>query len=74
MTALEMDIVRKLPRREKLQMMETLWEDLSHPEAELNSPDWHRQLLEETEQRVASRNEPSLDWGEAKQQLRAHVK
>ena len=69
MTILEMETVLKLPRSEKLQMMETLWEDLSHPDMELNSPDWHRQVLEETQQR----NEAPLDWSEAKQQLRAQV-
>jgi hypothetical protein len=69
MTALEIETVRKLPRSEKLQIMETLWEDLSRSEAELDSPDWHRQVLEETEQR----NETPLDWREAKKQLRAKV-
>jgi len=66
MTAIEIETVRKLPRSEKLQMMETLWEDLSHPDMELKSPAWHRQVLEETKQR----NETPLDWSEAKQQLR----
>jgi hypothetical protein len=69
MTALEMEKVRKLPRSEKLQIMETLWEDLSHSEDGIESPDWHRQVLEETEQR----NEAPLDWLEAKKQLRAWV-
>jgi hypothetical protein len=69
MTALEMQTVLKMPRSEKLQMMETLWEDLSHSAAELESPDWHRQILEETTQR----NETPLDWSEAKKQLRARV-
>jgi len=70
MTVLEMETVRKLPRSEKLQLMETLWEDLSHSDVELESPDWHRQVLEETQQR----NEAPLDWSEAKQQLRARVR
>jgi len=67
MTVLEMETVRKLPRSEKLQMMETLWEDLAHSDVELKSPDWHRQVLEETQQR----KEMPLDWSEAKQQLAA---
>lgn len=65
MIAIEIENVRKLPRNEKLQMMETLWEDLSHSEEEMESPDWHRNALEETEQR----NETPLDWSEAKKQL-----
>ena len=74
MTVLEMNAVRKWPRSEKLQMMETLWEDLSHSEAELESPDWHRQVLEKTEQRVNSGNESVMYWAEAKQNLRARFK
>lgn len=66
MTAIEIENVRKLPRSEKLQMMETLWEDLSHAENEVDSPAWHRQVLGETEQR----RETPLDWLEAKKQLR----
>ncbi len=69
MTAVEIEKVKKLPRTEKLQIMETLWEDLSHSETEIDSPDWHRQALEET----ASRNETPLDWSDAKRQLRARV-
>ena len=71
MTAIEIENVRKLPRSEKLQIMETLWEDLSHSDAELESPDWHRQRLEETEQRVNSGGEPVIDWAAAKKNLRA---
>jgi hypothetical protein len=74
MTAIEIEKVRKLPRSEKLQMMETLWEDLSHSEAELESPGWHRQALEETERRVISKSETLVAWADAKQQLRAQVR
>jgi len=74
MTALEMETVLKLPRSEKLQMMETLWEDLSNSDVALDSPDWHRQALEKTEQRVNSGCETVLDWSEAKQNLRARFK
>lgn len=69
MTTLEIETVRKLPRSEKLQIMETLWEDLSRSEEGIDSPDWHRQVLEETEKR----NETPLDWPEAKEKLRARV-
>lgn len=74
MTALEIENVRKLPRQEKLQIMETLWEDLSHPETDVESPDWHRQVLEETEARLGSGGEVTMDWAEAKEKLRARFK
>jgi len=71
MTTLEIENVLSLPRREKLQMMETLWEDLSREKTEPQSPDWHREVLKETEQRVRLGRETTLDWAKAKQQLRA---
>lgn len=71
MTTLEMEQIHNLPRREKLQMMETLWADLSRDQIEQESPGWHRQVLKETEQRVRSGSETTLDWAEAKHQLRA---
>ncbi len=71
MTTLEMEQVRGMPRCEKLQMMETLWADLSRDQIEQESPGWHRQVLKETEQRVCSGSETTLGWAEAKQQLRA---
>lgn len=71
MTAIEIQNVRNLPRREKLQMMETLWEDLSRTEGEVESPAWHRQELEETQQKMTAGKETLLDWSEAKRKLRA---
>ena len=71
MTTLEMNNVLNMPRREKLQMMEALWENLSRAEPEQETPDWHRQALRETEQRMASGREDGMDWTDAKQQLRA---
>ena len=71
MTTLEMKNVLNMPRREKLQMMEALWENLSQAETEQETPAWHRQALRETEQRIESGREEVVDWTDAKQQLRA---
>jgi len=70
MTAIEIENVRKLPRREKLMMMETLWADLSRTDDEIESPDWHRQVLEETRQKMNAGQESVIDWSEAKEKLR----
>jgi hypothetical protein len=64
------EAVRKLPREEKLRLMETLWEELSRAEGELESPDWHADELAQTEQRLAEGKEQILDWEEAKKELR----
>ena len=50
--------------------LEALWEDLSRNEAELESPDWHREELTAAEERVKSGEEQFVDWETAKKQLR----
>ena len=51
-------------------MMETLWEELSRANDELDSPGWHGTALEETAQRLAEGKEQVLEWSEAKARLR----
>ena len=50
--------------------MEAIWEDLSHDEEPLESPDWHQQALQETEHRLNTGQEQIVDWQEAKKKLR----
>jgi hypothetical protein len=62
--------IQRLPRQEKLRLMETLWAELSRDEAELESPAWHAAALSETSQRLAAGEEQTLDWEQAKAALR----
>jgi hypothetical protein len=62
--------LRQLPRSEKLKLMEMLWEELSRPDDEFESPAWHAKALAATEQRLAEGKEQVLDWETAKQSLR----
>ncbi|HDL64308.1 MAG TPA: acyl-protein synthetase [Proteobacteria bacterium] len=62
--------IEKMSRTEKLQIMEALWDDLSKPEADVDSPAWHNDVLKETEARVASGQERIADWETAKRELR----
>jgi hypothetical protein len=64
------EAVQQLPRSEKLKLMEALWEDLSRPAGEFQSPTWHAEELAATEQRLAEGQERILDWEPAKQELR----
>jgi hypothetical protein len=67
MSALE---IQRLPRQEKLRLMEALWADLSRDEAEVESPAWHADVLRETAERVARGEEKILSWEQAKAKLR----
>jgi hypothetical protein len=63
--------LRQLPRSEKLKLMETLWEELSRPDGEFESPAWHAKELAATERRLAEGGEQVLEWDTAKQSLRS---
>ncbi len=67
MTALES--VKKLALHEKLQVMEAIWEDLSGEPAQLEIPDWHREILDERVSMVLEGTAEFLDWDEVKRQL-----
>jgi hypothetical protein len=62
--------IQHLSREEKLRVMEAIWEDLSREEDQVESPDWHRQALQETDQRLRSGQENIMDWHDAKKELR----
>jgi len=62
--------LRKLPRSEKLKLMEALWEELSRSDEQFESPAWHEKELAATERRLAEGKEQMLDWAAAKRSLR----
>ena len=51
---------------EKLELMEAIWIDLSQDPDRLESPTWHKDVLEETEKRVESGEAVFSDWEKAK--------
>ena len=62
--------IKQLSREEKLRVMEAIWEDLSNEEDQIESPDWHKKVLQETECRLSSGQEKIVDWQYAKKDLR----
>ena len=58
---------------EKLQLMEALWENLSRNADALESPEWHREVLEDRERRIASGEARFSDWEQAKADIRKRV-
>jgi len=50
--------------------MEAIWEDLSKEDEEVESPKWHQEALQETEQRLNLGEEKKVDWHTAKKELR----
>jgi hypothetical protein len=62
--------IQNLSKEEKLRVMEAIWEDLSKDDDQIESPDWHLQALQETDQRLRSGQENIVDWHDAKKELR----
>ena len=62
--------LRKLSPAEKLKIIELLWEDLSRNPDAIESPEWHREVLEEREKRIASGEAKFSDWEQAKAEIR----
>jgi putative addiction module component (TIGR02574 family) len=62
--------LRKLPRDEKLKIVEALWSDLAADEAAFDSPAWHAEELRRTEAELAAGKIEVLDWEDAKKELR----
>jgi len=46
--------IKKMSRVERLKTMEALWDSLVEEDAEIESPDWHRDILEERKRRIES--------------------
>jgi putative addiction module component (TIGR02574 family) len=62
--------LRKLPAEEKLKIIEVLWSDLASDEGAVESPAWHGEALRKTEADFAAGRIESLDWDDAKKELR----
>ena len=50
--------------------MEAIWKDLSNEDEQIESPDWHKKALQDTEENFFSGQEECFDWKEAKIKLR----
>jgi len=68
MTALEQ--IHQMPLREKLLVMEAIWDDISREEQDLQVPQWHKDTLDERERMVADGKAQFIDWEEAKKQIK----
>ena len=68
---MSIESLRDLPRGEKLKLMEALWDELSRPDEEFESPAWHAREFAATERRLAEGREQVMDWDAAKVSLRA---
>jgi len=65
--------ISKLSFAEKLELMETLWADLTRDERKLKSPAWHETVLRDREEVYAVGKIIASDWEQAKKRIRKKV-
>ena len=58
---------------QKLNLLETLWDDLARDDEMFKSPDWHEGILKDREQALSSGIVKVSDWEEAKKRIKRNV-
>ena len=62
--------LKEMTLQEKLAVMESLWEDLARSPEAIESPAWHKDILDERRQRLAEGKSRFIDWETAKAEIR----
>ena len=62
--------LKDMSLQEKLAAMESLWEDLARTPDAIESPAWHKDILDERRQRLAEGQSRYIDWETAKADIR----
>jgi hypothetical protein len=58
---------------EKMQTMELLWDDLCHSSESIESPSWHKDILNEREQALIEGADKFIDWETAKKNIKKEI-
>ena len=66
---IEAEEIHQMPLHEKLKVMEALWDDITRQKVELETPQWHKDLLDERERLIADGKARFIDWEDAKRQI-----
>ena len=64
----------KMSTEDKIRTMEAIWEDLCRKAANISSPNWHKDVLHEREERIKNGDEEFMDWNNAKKHIRDTLK
>ena len=62
--------LKEMTIHEKLAAMESLWEDLARTPEAVESPAWHKDILDERRQQIADGKARFVDWETAKADIR----
>ena len=59
--------------QEKLAAIELLWDDLARSPASVESPGWHKDVIDARRDRVAESKAHFVDWKTAKKDIRSKI-
>ena len=60
----------RMSTKDKLQVMEEIWDDLCRTAGDVKSPAWHEAVLRRREERLRAGTAQFTDWSKAKQEIR----
>lgn len=63
--------LKSMTMAEKLEALEAIWADLCQTPTDVQSPEWHKEILDQRRQRLASGEARVSDWSVAKQRLQS---
>ena len=63
----------KLTLAQKLDLIETLWDDISKNAKALESPSWHEEVLQDRQKALEAGKASARDWDQAKERIRRNV-
>ena len=58
---------------EKMDLLETVWSEISSEPENIEVPQWHKDILDEREEELSAGREEVIDWAEAKAQIERAV-
>jgi putative addiction module component (TIGR02574 family) len=66
-------LIESLSTADKIVLMERLWDDLSRRPADVVSPEWHGDILDDRRAAVLEGRTAFVDWEDAKRRLRERL-
>ncbi len=66
--------LEKMSIEEKLQAMESIWDDLCNKADSISSPSWHKGVLDEREKGINRGDDEFVDWDTARKKISKEIK
>jgi len=63
----------KLTLAQKLDLIETLWDDITKDDKAIESPNWHGEILQDRQKALKAGKAAVRDWDQAKERIKRNV-